>query len=150
MADDALECGLEPGVEMADEDQAVVTAARQDTEAPGRLYDKYYSVILGYIYHCTLDRTATEDLTSNVFLAACGHLGRYRWRQTPSGRGRIASPRTRCGCTTAGTSGSGPSVLGRSMRRLRALCHPRVKLRRRPLSLSFSLSPRFDIPHLTR
>jgi len=68
---------------MFDEDRALVTAAQQDTEAAGRLYDKYYGEILGYIYHCTLDRTATEDLTSNVFLAAFGHLGRYKWRQIP-------------------------------------------------------------------
>jgi len=83
MADDALECSLEPRTGMFDEDEALVTAARQDTEAAGRLYDKYYSEILGYIYHCTLDRAATEDLTSNVFLAAFGHLGRYKWRQIP-------------------------------------------------------------------
>ena len=83
MADDALECSLEPRTGMFDEDQALVTAAQQDTEAAGRLYDKYYREILGYIYHCTLDRTATEDLTSNVFLAAFGHLGRYKWRQIP-------------------------------------------------------------------
>jgi RNA polymerase sigma-70 factor (ECF subfamily) len=83
MADDALECSLEHRAAMFDEDQAMATAAVQDTEAAGRLYDKYYREILGYIYHCTLDRTATEDLTSNVFLAAFGHLGRYRWRQIP-------------------------------------------------------------------
>ncbi len=83
MADDGLECSLDPRAEMLDEDRALVTAARHDTEAAGRLYDKYYGEILGYIYHCTLDRTASEDLTSNVFLAAFGHLGRYRWRQIP-------------------------------------------------------------------
>jgi RNA polymerase sigma-70 factor (ECF subfamily) len=83
MADDAFECSLESRTETLDEDQALVSAARQDTEAAGRLYDKYYSEILGYIHHCTLDRTVTEDLTSNVFLAAFRHLGRYRWRQIP-------------------------------------------------------------------
>jgi RNA polymerase sigma-70 factor (ECF subfamily) len=83
MADDALEYSLEPRTEALDEDQMLVSAARQDTAAAGRLYDKYYSEILGYIYHCTLDRTATEDLTSNVFLAAFRHLGRYKWQQIP-------------------------------------------------------------------
>jgi len=63
---------------MLDDDQSLVSAARQDTEAAGRLYDKYYGEILGYIYHCTLNRTVTEDLTSNVFLAAFRHLDRYR------------------------------------------------------------------------
>ncbi len=83
MADDALECSLEPRTETLDEDQAMVSAARQDTEAAGRLYDKYYGEILGYIYHCTLNRVVTEDLTSNVFLAAFRHLGRYKWQQIP-------------------------------------------------------------------
>lgn len=83
MADDALECSLEPRSEMLGEGQVLVAAARQDTEAAGRLYDKYYGEIFGYVYHCTLNRTVTEDLTANVFLAAFTHLGRYRWTQTP-------------------------------------------------------------------
>ncbi len=83
MADDALECDLESRPETVDDDETLVSAARQDTEAAGRLYDKYYREIFGYVYHCTLDYPATEDLTSNVFLAAFGHLGRFRWRQIP-------------------------------------------------------------------
>ena len=83
MADDALECQLESNGEIWDEDQILVSAARQDTEAAGRLYDKYYTEILGYMYHCTLDGTVAEDLTSNVFLAVFRHLGRYRWREIP-------------------------------------------------------------------
>jgi len=83
MVDDALECQLESHDEILDEDQMLVSVARQDTEAAGRLFDKYYSEILGYIYHCTLDGTVAEDLTSNVFLAVFRHLGRFRWRQVP-------------------------------------------------------------------
>jgi RNA polymerase sigma-70 factor (ECF subfamily) len=83
MADDALECDLESRPQTVDEDQTLVSAAQQDTEAAGRLYDKYYREVFGYLYHCTLDRTAAEDLTSNVFLAAFRHLGRFRWRQMP-------------------------------------------------------------------
>ena len=83
MVEDALECQLESNSEIWDEDQMLVSAARQDTEAAGRLFDKYYSEILGYIYHCTFDRTVSEDLTSNVFLAVFRHLGRYKWRQVP-------------------------------------------------------------------
>jgi RNA polymerase sigma-70 factor (ECF subfamily) len=83
MADDALECQLESNDEILDEDQMLVSTAGQDSEAAARLYDKYYSEILGYIYHCTYDSTIAEDLTSNVFLAAFRHLGRYRWRQAP-------------------------------------------------------------------
>jgi len=66
-----------------DEDRILAAAARDDADAAGRLYDKYYSEVLGYIYHCTLDPTVAEDLTANVFLAAFGHIGQYRWRQVP-------------------------------------------------------------------
>jgi len=83
MAEDAVECQLGTQGEVLDEDQMLVSAARQDSEAAGRLFDKYYSQILGYIYHCTLDGTVAEDLTSNVFLAVFQHLGRYKWRQAP-------------------------------------------------------------------
>ena len=83
MAEDALSCDSQATHDIVDEDQILVAAARRDTEAAGRLFDKYYSEVLGYIYHCTLDGTVAEDLTSNVFLAAFRHLGRYRWRQIP-------------------------------------------------------------------
>jgi RNA polymerase sigma-70 factor (ECF subfamily) len=98
MADDALECPLRSRIDSIDEDQALVAAAQTDTEAAGRLYDKYYSEVLGYIYHCTLDGTVAEDLTSNVFLAAFRHLTRYRWRQVSSFRAwlyRIATNEVR-------------------------------------------------------
>lgn len=83
MAEDALRCDLQATHDIVDEDQMLVAAARRDTEAAGRLYDKYYSEVLGYMYHCTFDGTVAEDLTSNVFLAVFRHLGRYRWRQIP-------------------------------------------------------------------
>lgn len=81
MTDDAVEYQLGTQGKILDEDQMLVSAARQDIEAAGRLYDRYYSEILGYIYHCTYDSTIAEDLTSNVFLAAFRHLGRYQWKQ---------------------------------------------------------------------
>jgi len=83
MTENALEYQLGTQGEVIDEDQMLVSAARRDTEAAGRLFDKYYSEILGYIYHCTFHSTVAEDLTSNVFLAVFRHLGRFRWRQVP-------------------------------------------------------------------
>ncbi|MCU0914004.1 MAG: sigma-70 family RNA polymerase sigma factor [Planctomycetes bacterium] len=83
MTNDAFECDLASQAEIRDDDRTMVWAAQRDPQTAGRLYDKYYGEIFGYIYHSTLDRTATEDLTSNVFLAAFRHLGRYRWRQIP-------------------------------------------------------------------
>jgi RNA polymerase sigma-70 factor (ECF subfamily) len=125
MAEDAIECRLEPRGEMLDEDQSLVCAAQQDTEAAGRLYDRYYAEILGYVYHCTLDRTAAEDLTANVFLSAFAHLGRFRWRQAPFRawlyriatnevrmfyRRRNAGEVVRRGTEQASTAGSAPSA----------------------------------------
>lgn len=83
MTENALECRLQPSTNIIDEDEMLVSAAREDTEAAGRLYDKYYSAVLSYIYHCTFDSTVTEDLTSNVFLAAIRNIGQYKWRQVP-------------------------------------------------------------------
>jgi len=83
MADSVFEGSVDFRPAIADEDQRLVSAAQQDPEAAGRLYDKYYREIFGYLYHGTLDRPATEDLTSNVFLAAFRHLGRYRWQRVP-------------------------------------------------------------------
>lgn len=83
MTDSVVESSVDSRPQIVDEDQMLVSAAQQDPQAAGRLYDKYYGDIFGYIYHNTLDSAATEDLTSNVFLAAFRHLGRYRWRQIP-------------------------------------------------------------------
>jgi RNA polymerase sigma-70 factor (ECF subfamily) len=83
MVDNAVECQLESNSRILDEDQMLVCAARHDSEAAGRLFDKYYGEILGYIYHCSLDTHEAEDLTSNVFLSAFRHLGQYKLRQIP-------------------------------------------------------------------
>jgi RNA polymerase sigma-70 factor (ECF subfamily) len=83
MADDALECPLRSQIDSLDEDQILATAAYHDADAAGRLYDKYYTEVLSYIYHCTADAAVAEDLTSNVFLAAFRHLARFRWRHVP-------------------------------------------------------------------
>jgi RNA polymerase sigma-70 factor, ECF subfamily len=80
---DALTICIEPRLEGAEEDRALVSAARSDPEAAGRLFDKYYPEVLRYIYHSTLDHTVTEDLTSNVFFHAFRRLGLFRWRGIP-------------------------------------------------------------------
>ncbi len=79
----ALAIQLDTRAESHEEDRALVAAARRDPEAAGRLFDKYYSQVFGYIYRSTLERTVTEDLTSNVFLSAFRHLGLFHWRRVP-------------------------------------------------------------------
>ena len=83
MANDAIEIQLKSKPEVLDEDKVLIAEAKVNPAVAGKLYDKYYSEILSYIYHCTLDGNVTEDLTSNVFLAAFRHLGRFKWRQIP-------------------------------------------------------------------
>ena len=83
MTDNIVEYQLGTQAEIKDEDQVLVSSARENPEAMARLYDKYYRQIIGYIYHCTFDSTAAEDLTSNVFLSALRHIGRYKWRRIP-------------------------------------------------------------------
>ncbi len=83
MADEVIECGLDSPAGMADEDRTLVAAACDDTDAAGRLYDRHYDAIRDYIYHSTFDRAVTDDLTSNVFLAAFRHLRRFAWQRIP-------------------------------------------------------------------
>jgi len=80
MANDAIEVRLESRAEIFDEDDALVAAAAQDTQAAGRLYDKHYEAIFRYVCRCAPNRATAEDLTSNVFLAAFRHLRRLRGR----------------------------------------------------------------------
>lgn len=80
MANEAIEVRWDNQVEVFDEDELLVAAACEDTQAAGRLYDKYYEAIFRYVCRCTADRATAEDLTSNVFLAAFRHLRRLRWQ----------------------------------------------------------------------
>jgi len=83
MANDVLEIQLQIQPEIFDEDKILIEKAKKNPVVAGKLYDKYYSEILSYIYHSTLDRNITEDLTSNVFLAVFKHLGKFKWKQVP-------------------------------------------------------------------
>jgi len=83
MADDTAEYNQESQAEAVDEDEALILAAKEDVEAFGRLYDKYYKSIFRYIHHRILDHTLTEDLTSNTFFAAFRHIRRYSWKRIP-------------------------------------------------------------------
>lgn len=80
---DAVKCSFDAQAENLAEDKALVDAAQKNPEAAAQLYDRHYSEIYRYIFHSTLDRSLTEDLTSNVFLSAFRHLGRYQWRRIP-------------------------------------------------------------------
>jgi RNA polymerase sigma-70 factor, ECF subfamily len=80
---EALTVNAGVGRGVVEDERSLVAAARSDPEAAGRLFDRYYPEVFRYIYHSTLDRQATEDLTSNVFFSAFRRLGLFRWRGIP-------------------------------------------------------------------
>lgn len=61
-----------------DGEAALVTAARQDPAAFGRLYDHYVQPLYRYILSRTGSVAEAEDITAQTFLAALEALGRYR------------------------------------------------------------------------
>lgn len=63
-----------------DDIPALVTAARNDPAAFGRLYDRYIQPIYRYIYSRVGSAHEAEDITSQTFMAAYEALGRYRER----------------------------------------------------------------------
>jgi hypothetical protein len=46
-----------------DDELDLIELAKVQPEAFGRLYDRYYSTILNYVYHRTLDISLAEELT---------------------------------------------------------------------------------------
>lgn len=64
-------------LESCSDEAELVERARTQPEAFGLLYDRYYSVVLNYIYRRTLDVALAEELTSNSFFNALRALGRY-------------------------------------------------------------------------
>jgi RNA polymerase sigma-70 factor, ECF subfamily len=58
----------------------LVERARTQPEAFGHLYDRYYSVVLNYVFRRTLDVALAEELSSNTFFNALRALGGYENR----------------------------------------------------------------------
>lgn len=85
MGNGLIHSQMNPVVDIIDEDQQWVNAAKTDLHAAGRLYDKYYAAIFRYVHHSTMNRALAEDLTANAFLAAFMNLGRFRWKGIPFG-----------------------------------------------------------------
>jgi RNA polymerase sigma-70 factor (ECF subfamily) len=64
--------------------ERLVDAARAfSPDAWGQIYDRYYGRMLDYCYLRTGDRSAAEDLASEVFLGAVRSIGRYEYRGAP-------------------------------------------------------------------
>lgn len=73
------ECILLTNMDLAEEKE-LVEKARQDPEVFGKLYDQYYSQILGYVLKRVANIEIAQDITSEVFFKALKNLGRFRWQ----------------------------------------------------------------------
>jgi RNA polymerase sigma-70 factor (ECF subfamily) len=62
----------------ANDDRALVTAARRDPRAFGALYERYVSQIYRYAYVRLRNAPAAEDATSQAFLQALRALSQFR------------------------------------------------------------------------
>ncbi len=75
---------LGEGVSSAMDDEGrLVERARQDPRAFAELYRRHRRVIASYVFRRTGDPHVTEDVLSEVFLAALRTLPRYRYRGVP-------------------------------------------------------------------
>ena len=63
-----------------DELPALITAAKNDPAAFGRLYDRYLQPVYRYLYSRLGDAHTAEDVTSQTFVAAYEALPKYRER----------------------------------------------------------------------
>jgi RNA polymerase sigma-70 factor (ECF subfamily) len=74
---------VSPNTAALNEERLVEEAQASSEEAWARIYDDHYVKIFGYCYIRTGNRTAAEDLASDVFLEALRGIHRYRYRGVP-------------------------------------------------------------------
>lgn len=65
------------------DEQQIVLQAKQDANAFGAIYDRYFEGIFHFIYRRTDDEAIAGDLTSLTFLKALQNLKRYEFRGLP-------------------------------------------------------------------
>jgi RNA polymerase sigma-70 factor (ECF subfamily) len=74
---------LAAGMSTFTPERLVQEAQAYSQAAWAEIYDQYYPKIVGYCYHRTSDRSASEDLASEVFLEALRGIRRYQYRGVP-------------------------------------------------------------------
>ena len=63
-----------------EQEKQLVERAKNDTEAFGEIYDRYYSKIFGYVLRRTASIETAQDVASEVFFKALKNLGQFHWR----------------------------------------------------------------------
>ncbi len=67
----------------ADEERALIEAAKRDPGKFAVLYERNFDRVYAYIARRVRDRSAAEDITSEVFHHALAHLEHFEWRGAP-------------------------------------------------------------------
>jgi len=62
------------------EEKELVKKAKKDPEAFGKLYNKYYSQVFGYILKRVANLDIAQDICSETFLKALKNLWKFRWK----------------------------------------------------------------------
>jgi len=63
-----------------EEQQHLIREAKTHSESFVKLYDFYYSKILGYAFRRTLDLDLAKDVTSETFLKAYSNISGFKWK----------------------------------------------------------------------
>ena len=66
-----------------EDDRILVEAAQADLARFVDIYERYVDRIYGFVSRRTGDRTAAEDITSQVFEQALSTIRRFEWRGVP-------------------------------------------------------------------
>lgn len=65
-------------------EETLVANGQADPEAFGRLYDRYYQPVFGFMYNRTGNSELAKDITSETFFQALKNLHRYKPREGAS------------------------------------------------------------------
>ena len=62
------------------DEKDLIKKAQKEPEVFGKLYDKYYPQIFGYILKRVADLEIAQDITSETFFKALKNLWKFRWK----------------------------------------------------------------------
>jgi RNA polymerase sigma-70 factor (ECF subfamily) len=71
------------GLANQQEERALIEAAQQDPSRFAELYERHFERVYAYVAWRVRERSAAEDLTSQVFHQALANLGKFKWRGAP-------------------------------------------------------------------
>lgn len=64
----------------SNQEKELIDRAKSDPEAFGIIFDKYHSVIFGYVLRRTANVEVARDIAAETFLKAFKNLSKFRWQ----------------------------------------------------------------------